>query len=212
MASKLKPLPITHSEGCAIAAQYLKTKFNCGIVFIEPNPWANSEAPDAIGFRPNNTSILMEVKVSRGDFRSDFSKPHRVNAERGMGDYRFYVCPEGLIKPDELPPKWGLFYFTARGSLRPVVVPRSFSSLQPPCAQFDYAMKQYKKHENKPGPVPQHVVDMLEQYHAFAFNQKNVGAEMNVLYGGYRQMCMASKQNVPVIIDEIFQRPAISKR
>jgi hypothetical protein len=26
--------------------------------------------------------------------------------------YRYYMCPSGLIMPDELPPKWGLLYVT----------------------------------------------------------------------------------------------------
>jgi len=28
----------------------------------------------------------------------------------GLGVYRFYLCPVGLIQPEELPPKWGLLY------------------------------------------------------------------------------------------------------
>lgn len=211
--AKKEPFTPSHSEGCQIAAQYLKTKFNCGIVFVEPNPWANSEAPDAIGFRPNNTSILMEVKVQRGDYASDKFKKHRIDPSRGMGDYRFYVCPEGMIKPDELPPKWGLFYFTSRGSMRPVVTPRGFSSLQPPCVTFDYAMKRVKDHQkNGSGPVPKYVLEMLDEHLKFGFDQKNTGAENNVLYGGFRQLCLAAKQGVPIIIDEIFQRPDLKKR
>lgn len=206
--AKKEPYTPSHSEGCHIAAQYLKTKFNCGIVFIEPNPWANSEAPDAIGFRPNNTSILMEVKVQRSDFASDKFKKHRIDPARGMGDYRFYVCPEGMIKPDELPVKWGLFYFTARGSLRPVVVPHSFSSLQPPCVMMDYVVKHTKPNQ----PLAGYVNEMSLQVEQFGFLEKNTGAEVNIMYGGFRQLCLASKQNVPVIIDEVFQRPAISKR
>lgn len=205
--SKKKEVTLTHSEGCVIAANYLKSKFNCGIVFIEPNPWANSEAPDAIGFRPNNTSVLMEVKVTRGDFLSDRQKPHRINPGKGMGDYRFYACPEGLIKPDELPDNWGLFYFTSRGSMRPVVTPQSFSSLQPPHAKLEYVKKQINKSNG--APLAGYVQVMAEEVDKFCFMAKNVGAEINVLYGGYRMMCLSKKQNVPFEINEVYQRPDI---
>ena len=113
----------THREGCEIAAKYLHKNMNCGAVFIESIPMSNSESPDAIGFRPNGCSILMEVKVSRGDFLSDRKKPHRIDPAIGMGDWRFYVCPEGIITPEDLPAKWGLFYFTSRKSLKPIHVP-----------------------------------------------------------------------------------------
>jgi hypothetical protein len=28
-----------------------------------------------------------------------------------MGSARYYCCPEGLIKPEELPDGWGLMYY-----------------------------------------------------------------------------------------------------
>lgn len=53
-------------------------------------------------------SYLIETKISRSDFLADAKKPFRQDATQGVGDYRYYACPEGLIKPDELPEKWGL--------------------------------------------------------------------------------------------------------
>ena len=31
--------------------------------------------------------------------------------EKGIGDYRYYLCPYGVIKTEELPPHWGLLYY-----------------------------------------------------------------------------------------------------
>ncbi|CAE6841534.1 hypothetical protein [Paraburkholderia aspalathi] len=67
------------------------------------------EQPDVIGFR-TVCSALIEVKISRGDFLADALKPERQILGSGLGVYRFYLCPQGLIEADELPPKWGLLY------------------------------------------------------------------------------------------------------
>lgn len=198
-----KPISISHSEGCQIAARYAKTQMNCGIVFVEPNPQLNSESPDAIGFRPGGCSILFEVKVTRSDFTSDKRKPHRIDREKGMGDYRFYACPEGMIKPEELPLGWGLFYFTPRGSMRPVIVPHQVSALSSPSHYQTYINK------FKPGDgIPRYAQELVKTLSQFA-NPKNIIAEFNILYGGYRMQCVAKKQGNDVVIDEIFQRPEI---
>ena len=68
--------------------------------------WLNDEyVRKEVGFI---FTTLIEVKVSRSDFLRDRKKPHRQ--ELGMGNYRYYCCPDGMIKPDELPENWGLFY------------------------------------------------------------------------------------------------------
>ncbi len=65
------------------------------------------ERVDAILFR-SGASFLIETKISRSDFKADFKKDFRK--EGGVGKYRYYACPEGLIRPEELPEKWGLIY------------------------------------------------------------------------------------------------------
>jgi len=67
-----------------------------------------SERCDAILF-DSGSSYLIETKISRGDFLADFKKAHRQEG-CGIGNYRYYACPTGLIKPEELPEKWGLIY------------------------------------------------------------------------------------------------------
>ncbi len=51
-------------------------------------------------------TVLVECKVSRADFLADMAKPHRYSG--GVGNWRYYVAPEGVISPDELLAKWGL--------------------------------------------------------------------------------------------------------
>ncbi|HBC3825514.1 TPA: hypothetical protein KD852_003697 [Vibrio parahaemolyticus] len=68
------------------------------------------EIIDAIGFR-DSCSIVIESKVSRSDFLADKNKPERQDGAKALGTYRFYICPVGLIKPDEVLARgWGLLY------------------------------------------------------------------------------------------------------
>ena len=61
-------------------------------------------------------TVLVECKVSRSDFLADKAKPHRHVG--GIGNWRYYMAPEGLISPNELPEKWGLVEVNARGHLK----------------------------------------------------------------------------------------------
>ena len=69
---------------------------------------AISEKPDAIGIDSSGESFLVEVKVSRSDFMADKKKPHR-NKDLAIGNYRAYLAPEGLLKPEEIPYGWQLW-------------------------------------------------------------------------------------------------------
>lgn len=86
------------------------------------NGWTG-EVPDAIGFRYTGAvnsledgTVLVECKVSRSDFFADSSKPHRYSG--GVGNWRYYMAPEGVIRLDDLPPKWGLIEVSARGHIK----------------------------------------------------------------------------------------------
>lgn len=80
----------------------------CGSIVTDP--WRTpmvSESPDAIGWR-DGLSVLVEVKTSRSDFLADRKKPFRMDPANGMGDWRFYLAPLGLIDPNDIPEGWGL--------------------------------------------------------------------------------------------------------
>ena len=96
-----------HTELCTLATKWLKGK-NCGVVFDDTFRCAIREIPDAIGWR-SNVSILVECKVSRSDFKADSKKACRDDGNH-LGDWRFYLVPDGMILLDELPEGWGLLY------------------------------------------------------------------------------------------------------
>jgi hypothetical protein len=101
---------ITHKQGVEIAYKWLLKNGRVGIAFKELVS-VDREIPDVIGF-DSWQSILIEVKVSRSDFIKDKKKIHRT---KGMGNWRFFACPKGLIKKEELPEKWGLIYIDEKG-------------------------------------------------------------------------------------------------
>ena len=67
--------------------------------------------PDAIGWKQACHSVLVECKVTRGDFLADREKPCRKKPEKGVGSERFYLTPAALIKIEELPTGWGLLEY-----------------------------------------------------------------------------------------------------
>lgn len=99
-----------HNDLCLKAVKFLKNN-GFAVSFDDRFQAATGtgELPDAIGFR-NGVSVVIEVKVSRSDFLADKKKHFRKESESGMGDWRFFLCPPELIKPDELPEGWGLLY------------------------------------------------------------------------------------------------------
>ena len=60
--------------------------------------WSIQTAPSK-----GNVRTAYEVKVSRSDFQSDMRKPQKQRPARLSSNRFYYVAPEGLIKPEELP-------------------------------------------------------------------------------------------------------------
>ena len=104
---------MTHSELIDKGAKYLKKK--CSFILREMT-CTNSEIADVIGFN-STTTFLIEAKTSRSDFLKDFKKPFRINPEEGVGDFRFYIAPKGLIKQNEIPSLWGLLEVDESGKV-----------------------------------------------------------------------------------------------
>lgn len=111
------PMSMTHTECVEAAAQYIGKR--CPVTLPEFFSW-NAELPDVIGFN-RDRSLLVECKVSRSDFLSDKKKHFRIFPDQGMGDYRYYCCPKGMIKKEELPEGWGLLYVYPSGHVRQIV-------------------------------------------------------------------------------------------
>jgi hypothetical protein len=105
---------MTHSDLVEIGYRWVMKR--CAFAFKELKTVnGTGEIPDVIGFREEG-SFLLEAKVSRSDFLCDVKKYCRVDSSRGMGDWRFFIAPAGMIQVWELPPMWGLIEVYQKGS------------------------------------------------------------------------------------------------
>jgi len=116
----------THNQLSEIAAKWLKRHTqntlipNCATIALDLKT-LEQEKPDVIGWN-GACSIMIEVKVGRGDYLQDFRKPFRQIPERGVGQFRYYCCPTGLIKENEIPSSWGLLYFNEKNKIEIIKV------------------------------------------------------------------------------------------
>jgi hypothetical protein len=111
---------VNHKEICLVAARWLRRNCleRCPVVFSDLVTVA-IETPDVIGFNHQHT-VLIEVKTSRRDFLADKKKIFRQHPEQGMGSFRLYLCPEGVINPTDVPEKWGLLWIDQKGKIRTI--------------------------------------------------------------------------------------------
>lgn len=92
-------------------------------VAVEINTYG-VEQTDVWGWNGYLTSII-EVKTSHADFLNDKKKLCRQDTYKDLqcGNLRWYLCPEGVIKPEELPENWGLLYWNGK-KISHVVAPK----------------------------------------------------------------------------------------
>lgn len=98
---------MTHAELVSRAGRWLANTVGCSVVLTEHTSYCG-EAPDAIGWK-SHASYLVECKVSVSDFYADRAKQFRRTPGAGVGDFRFYLTPPGLLDPAKIPEGWGLY-------------------------------------------------------------------------------------------------------
>lgn len=118
---------MTHRELCKLAARHLRKKGikrngKCQYVVCELA--LAGESPDAFGFGGSYTQLI-EVKISRADFLSDKKKFWREKPDLGIGTYRSYLCPHGIINKEDLPEKWGLLWVDEDENIIEIVSPQA---------------------------------------------------------------------------------------
>lgn len=174
MSSEGKKDP--HRELCEVGARFLKRPSSanghgCHYAIVEPSCYG--ENPDVFGVRHGNGhwdsgTFLLEAKVSRSDFLADKKKPHRLNPETGVGKWRYYICPTGLIQPHEVPEKWGLIWVNKRGHVDVIK-----GALGVPTQTFEGWGGKVHKHK----PYDQ----VRANYDTYAFLERNLDVEIALL-------------------------------
>lgn len=113
---------MTHKEIVEKLSKWLKKHKqnisipNCTLVlteFVTIN--SCGETPDILGFN-NWTSVMIEVKTSRSDFRADIKKRFK-KFSKGSGEFKYYVCPYGMLDTDEIPDGYGLIYIDINNNI-----------------------------------------------------------------------------------------------
>jgi len=173
---------MTHSDLTKLAVKWLQRPNSaggpgCSLALSECRTGYTGEIPDAIGFRatghaPTDGSVVVEVKVSRADFLVDAAKPHR--SKGGVGRWRYFMAPEGLIAPEELPCRWGLLLVNKRGHIKPATGPALLARTGP-WVQHQAMLEQYSHERDIEREMfllvrtlatthdPQKVLDMLRE-------------------------------------------------
>ncbi|WP_228203396.1 adenylosuccinate synthase, partial [Acinetobacter sp. CFCC 10889] len=165
---------LNHRKLCEIGARFLKRPesangHGCHFAIVEPACYG--ENPDVFGIRHgvNTLTFLLEAKMSRSDFLADKKKPHRMNPETGIGKYRYFICPNGLIKPEELPEKWGLIYVSPKGICKVIAGILAAPKIKYYC-EWSKTNKSHIDHKA-----------VEENFKTLAFNERNFQNEMNLL-------------------------------
>ena len=83
----------------------------CSLVVTEIST-SIRETPDVLGWWGQH-SVLLEAKATRSDFRADLKKSFRTRGQ-GLGNLRYYIVPQGMVEPEEVPEGWGLIEVTSR--------------------------------------------------------------------------------------------------
>lgn len=179
-------MTFTHAELVKIARRWLVGYARCDFAFAEYGTGATREVPDALGFLSSRRTLLIECKVSRGDFQADRKKPWRKDPALGVGDWRYYLAPQGLIAPEDLPEKWGLLEVTPHGTVKrrvelAITTRQSRSALH----QLDDPYWQQRAQANDPR------LDWLREWQGQVAAQrfpKNSAAEDELLYSVARRL------------------------
>lgn len=113
-----------HYELCKLGARFIRRRNNPTLPYGVPCKFATvelvcygAELTDVWGTTGDRT-VIIEVKTSRSDFLADKRKYARSKTAEELrhqiGNYRYYLCPEGVIKEDDLPDNWGLLVYDGK--------------------------------------------------------------------------------------------------
>ncbi len=204
-----------HRQLCEIGVKFLKRSaakngHGCHFAVIEPAVYG--ENPDVFGVRHGTISkrrigdtiytyghdvgtVVLEAKTSRSDFLNDMNKKHRAEENLGLGRWRYYICPENIIKIEDLPPKWGLIWVTKGGQIKVMAGAVSVKkrSIPNPMGGPDRKFRS--------------MIDVQESFAAWSFEERNQQNEMNLL-----TMALARLDNVEDVLYLQREKAAIETR
>lgn len=97
-------------------AEYLDIRF---YPFQLPRSFIYEWESDYWAMTKDGVTREYEIKISRSDFRKDAKKDKHKDSTKGA-NFFYYVCPDDVIKPEEVDKKYGLIYVDKSGFTRVV--------------------------------------------------------------------------------------------
>ncbi len=99
---------------------------------MDTNFWLGYGECDLIAVNPSDYVVEYEIKCSRSDFKADRKKVNKHKRYMGAHTYGktsmygipnrfYYVCPSGLLKPNDMFNYSGLIYVDESGNLETIV-------------------------------------------------------------------------------------------
>lgn len=177
-----------HRQLCEIGSKFLKRSASknghgCHFTIIESAVYG--ENPDVFGVRHGIISermigdtlyvcghdvgtVVLEAKTSRADFLRDKGKKHKVTDDLGLGRWRYYICPEKLIKIEDLPPKYGLLWVTKGGQVKIIA-----GALAVEKRVIKNTLGRDRKFSS--------MIDLQNSFAAWSFDDRNHQNEMNLM-------------------------------
>lgn len=114
---------MTHQELVDLTAKRIQRLFGCGMILKEATSSRLYMVADVFAVKKGGITFQFEIKTSLSDFLKDKKKPHRINPSSDVGVYRYYVAPEGVIKPEHNdilnnPAQWGIIEVSKGGRFK----------------------------------------------------------------------------------------------
>lgn len=129
-----------HYELCKLGARLIRSRKNPTLPYDRPCMYSTielvcygAELTDVWG-TTGDCTVIIEVKTSRSDFLADKRKYARSKQaeilNHQIGNYRYYLCPKGIITEKDLPNNWGLLEYDGKKIHRVKMATKVDSSLQ----------------------------------------------------------------------------------
>lgn len=82
-----------------------------------------------------NVTRCYEIKISRSDFKSEIKKPLKRRPGLRLSNEFYFVTPQNLLDPAEIPPECGLMEVDSKGGLK-IKLQAPFRDVMPPTWLF----------------------------------------------------------------------------
>lgn len=140
-------MTITSSHICA-ALRLRYPKESHALMFeVAPSTGGGTRYADAVAFglwaSHGHAIDGIEVKVSRSDFLNEMKQPEKSQPIFQFCNRWWLACPKDMVKPDELPPTWGLLEYIDGGTLRQKIKAPKLSPIKPTTGFFAAMMRRH---------------------------------------------------------------------